>query len=363
MSTAANRLILAGAGSGKTSRLLREASDPTSGRVLITTYTRRNAASIEERLRQANAGVPPTNVQVMTWFDFLMRHGARPYQSVLLGVNFISGLDIETSIANDRTPRAVPVRFYTGADRRLLSERLADFVYRTNQVSGGAVMRRIADVYDAVFVDEAQDLAGWHLEVLELLLRSNVKTIIVADPRQATFATSREPKNRQYRYGAVYKWFQLVAKRQLVVVEEMTDNHRSVQSICDFSDAMYPGFSVSRSTVSSSIEHQGIFSISAQHSSSYIDKYKPTVLVWDKRVSVAGALETLNFGEVKGLEFDRVLVKLTTDMESALRSGVSIAKGLTLAKAYVAYTRARYSVTLIAQNPASLGGISQWFPS
>jgi DNA helicase II / ATP-dependent DNA helicase PcrA len=77
-----NKLIIAAAGSGKTTLLVDEALKQKQGRVLITTYTQANEAEIRKKFIEKNRCIPE-NVVIQTWFSFLLKHGARPFQGTL----------------------------------------------------------------------------------------------------------------------------------------------------------------------------------------------------------------------------------------------------------------------------------------
>ena len=77
-----NRLIIAVAGSGKTTFLVNEALKNSKTRVLITTYTEANEAEIRNKIIQKKKCIP-SNITVQTWFSFLLQHGVRPYQGAL----------------------------------------------------------------------------------------------------------------------------------------------------------------------------------------------------------------------------------------------------------------------------------------
>ncbi len=76
------KLIIAAAGSGKTTFLVNQALSIDSKPVLITTFTEVNEREIRERIL-AKKGYIPSNIIVQTWFSFLLKHGVRPYQSLL----------------------------------------------------------------------------------------------------------------------------------------------------------------------------------------------------------------------------------------------------------------------------------------
>ena len=75
-------LIVAAAGAGKTTFLVRRALE-ISENILITTYTDANEQSIREKFYEVN-GCIPSNVTIIPWFSLLIRHGILQYQSYLI---------------------------------------------------------------------------------------------------------------------------------------------------------------------------------------------------------------------------------------------------------------------------------------
>lgn len=67
-----NRVVIACAGSGKTTRLVNESLASRDRRIAIVTYTNNNIREIVKRFGELNSGVPG-HVDVMTWFGFLLR--------------------------------------------------------------------------------------------------------------------------------------------------------------------------------------------------------------------------------------------------------------------------------------------------
>ena len=68
-----NKLIVAAAGSGKTTYLVREALKIKDEKVLITTYTEANEREIRKKFLKCN-GFIPDNIRIQTWFSFLIQH-------------------------------------------------------------------------------------------------------------------------------------------------------------------------------------------------------------------------------------------------------------------------------------------------
>ena len=77
-----NRLIIAAAGSGKTTYLVNKALGIKDQRVLITTFTETNEREIYKKFIEINGSVP-NNITVQTWFSFLIEQGVKPYQSFI----------------------------------------------------------------------------------------------------------------------------------------------------------------------------------------------------------------------------------------------------------------------------------------
>ena len=99
-------LIIAAAGAGKTTFLVKKALE-ISENVLITTYTDANEQSIRDKFYEIN-GCIPSNVTIMPWFSLLIKHGIRPYQSYLIN-NRVSGvLLVNKSYYFPYTQRSLP---------------------------------------------------------------------------------------------------------------------------------------------------------------------------------------------------------------------------------------------------------------
>ena len=63
-----SKLIIAAAGSGKTTFLVNEALQNKNSNILITTYTQANDAGIHNKFIKLN-GYIPKNVTIQTWFN------------------------------------------------------------------------------------------------------------------------------------------------------------------------------------------------------------------------------------------------------------------------------------------------------
>ncbi len=95
-------------------------------------------------------------------------------------------------------PRANKQRYFFGNSPDVYSDKLSELALSCNHASGGKVLARLEQQFDALYVDEVQDLAGYDLDILELFLNSLLEISLVGDHRQATLATNQSPKYKKY---------------------------------------------------------------------------------------------------------------------------------------------------------------------
>ncbi|MFP3822204.1 hypothetical protein SB658_26285, partial [Bacillus sp. SIMBA_008] len=80
----------------------------------------------------------------------------------------------------------------------------------------------IQGIFDLIIVDEAQDLAGWDLELIECLLKSAVEVALIGDHRQATFLTNDNPKNKKFAGEKIIEKFSNWERGGLVNIEHQS---------------------------------------------------------------------------------------------------------------------------------------------
>jgi DNA helicase II / ATP-dependent DNA helicase PcrA len=347
-----NMVLIAAAGSGKTSNLVKRAIDSSSERILITTFTIDNTEEIRNKFYSELGFIPP-NVTIQTWFSFLLRECVRPYQNFLYDERRIENIEFVNGISVPFVPRSDIKRFYLREGRYIYTDKLCDFIFHVNRISRGMVINRLENMYDLIMIDEVQDLAGTDLDFLLLLLRSDINTILVGDNRQATFVTNNARKNKKYKGINIFNLFEEWEKRGLCTIEFKTECHRGNQLICNIADSLYPGMPSTISTNKDITGHDGIFYIKSHNLQQYIEQYKPVVLRYDKRSKCPDNFNPLNFGKSKGLTFERVLIIANGPIQKFLHNDYrAISSPKTRAGLYVAITRARYSVTFVTDQKA-----------
>ncbi len=367
-----NKLIIAAAGSGKTTYLVKKASEIDSGTVLITTYTEANEAEIRKKIINRK-GCIPSNITIQTWFSFLLQHGVRPYQSLLsddVHDENIGFLLTSRKSGQKTDKKGKPVRYndrpiYWGAgdfkkyyftkSMKIYSDKISKFVFESNKASKNLVINRITRIFDYIFIDEIQDLAGFDLEMIKLFFMSSSVTMLVGDPRQVTYLTNHTTKFKKYSDGKI-KDFVLneLGKKIDCEIDETTlsPSHRNNQAICNYSAKLYPALTTPKPCTCNKCRenitnHEGVFIIQPSGVGKYLSKYNPMQLRWSTSTKCSTEYQAMNFGESKGLSFPRVLIYPTEEMKKWIKDDNHKLKSGTRAKLYVAITRARNSTTVI----------------
>jgi DNA helicase II / ATP-dependent DNA helicase PcrA len=369
-----NKLIIAAAGSGKTTFLVNEALKQ-SGDILITTFTEANEAEIKNKIIQLKKCIP-SNITIQTWFSFLLQHGVRPYQDSvnidLYEKNIGFFLTERQSGFRYKTKSGFPVYFgeedypnyYFTKDFKLYSDKISKFVFESNKKTKGEVINRISKIYQHIFIDEVQDLAGWDLEVLSLLFDSSSKILLVGDPRQVTYLTHHPKKYAKYKDGKILEFIKQECKKNICCIDitNLNKTHRNNKEICDYSSKLFPSFEKCepcncdncRNQIS---EHEGIFFVKEQDIDKYCKKYSPTILKYQ-----SASYPEWTYGKSKGLTFDRVLIYPTEPILKWIKNNKSELPSTSRSKFYVALTRSKHSVAIVYNydDREDFDGIVKW---
>lgn len=364
-----NKLIIASAGAGKTTYLIDEALKVDKANVLITTYTENNAREIKSKFLELNKYIP-NNVTIQPWFSFLLEHGVRPYQGVIFLdeiritgmklVNKHSGIKEEANkqrgypISYSATE---PLKYYLSDVNEIYSDKISKFVIECNKQAKDAVIKRLANIYQYIFIDEVQDLSGYDLEIIRLLLQSKAQVLMVGDPRQTTYLTHQPKKHQKYSDGKIKDYLSQLPKKIIPEIDEKTllYSHRNNQLVCELASKLYPEYPPSKSCECPSWPNSlfnsqdGLFLVEKSNKDAYLEETKAVQLRWDAKIQTSSFFQTLNFGESKGLGFDHVLIYPTKKMIEWLSNSSSILESKTRSKLYVAITRARHSVAFLLE--------------
>jgi DNA helicase-2/ATP-dependent DNA helicase PcrA len=225
-------------------------------------------------------------------------------------------------------------------------------------------MERLGKIFSNIFIDEIQDLAGYYLELLKLLLKSGSNILFVGDPRQVTYLTHIERKHDQYKDGRIKEFIQAECRRISCDIDEDTLNlsHRNNAVICNYSSRLYPQYKPCQTNQHEVTGHDGIYLIRKKDVDFYLQKYNPVQLRDSRSVSIKRNYNTINFGESKGLTLERVLIYPTQPFIRWINDNNFELPPTSRSKLYVALTRAKYSVGIIYdyQDTTNIDGLQKF---
>lgn len=352
-----NKLIIAAAGSGKTTHLIDQADqalkDASTTKILITTFTQDNESEIRRKIIEKYRCMP-SKLVVQTWFSFLLKHGVKPFQGVFadLSEEKIKGLLLVNGQSAGFVRRDNYRKYYFTDDLKIYSDKLSEFVCCCNKKTKGAVLDRISRIYSHIFIDEVQDLAGWDFELIELFSKINSTVLLVGDPRQKTYTTHNTQKNKKKKNGkmvnlSIDDFIKNKCANYDIDQNSLTINYRCNQEICDLANQLFPEQPQTQSGNQIETEHRGVFFVKSEHISRYLQEFNAVQLRYSSNTSIDQSYEVKNFGESKGLSFDRVLIYPTEDFMSWIKNSQHGLASMSRSKFYVAITRARHSVGIV----------------
>ena len=341
-----SRILVAAAGSGKTTYLVRQALQSCGERILITTYTDANTKSIIEKFYELY-GCIPSNVTIMPWFTFLLCHGVRPYQGYFTQKSLKGIYLVNQAPQLQRFCKNDDIKKYITTAGSVYSNTIAKFVCILNEKSKGSVIGRITNIYQKVFIDEVQDLAGYDLEIIKKLEKAGCNLLIAGDTRQATYRTHTEQKYKKYCNGKITEFIKDEVPDIEIDTTTLKDSHRNNQKICDLANRLYPNMEECNSAMKMETGHDGIFWVHTSDIEKYIQFTEAVQLKYSNCTKVLENAKSITFGNAKGLTFERVLIYPTKPMLDWFAGKAKDLKPESRSKFYVTITRAKYSVGIV----------------
>lgn len=344
-------LTLAVAGSRKTQGIVDSCAElPLDERVLVLTYTITNQNELRRRIA-AQAG-KHSGIEITGWFAFLITHFVRPFLPFAHPGKRVRGFDFESPPQQYSRVESYSRYFNDGDQVRRVH--LAQIAVRIQGASGGEPITRLQRIYDRIYIDEVQDLCGYDLEVLALLLASSIPIEMVGDVRQAVIVTNeRECKNKRFKYMGIWKWFLAQEKAGRLAICQRSETWRCHPSIAAFADSLFDscwGFETTVSRNANITDHDGIFLIKEADLPEYIARYSPLFLRHSASSARGRPYAFLNIKVSKGLTSERVLVWPTGPIKKMLTKGVPL-DAQAACELYVAVTRAEQSVGFVLDDP------------
>ena len=355
-----NNAVVAVAGWGKTEELASAvAREPNPDRVLVLTYTETNQREDTLRIFQKTAGAK-RHASVMGWKAFQLHDIVRPYLPLLypdIRLRGLSNRDV------DLVKRPSGSARYLTRDGDAYPSLLGKLTLDVIDSSKGAAIRRLERLYDSIYIDEAQDLRGNDLRVLERLLESNISVHVFLDPRQSTLSTAEKDQKykKNYPNAEVIKLYREWEGKGLLDIRYENETHRSIAPIAALSDIIIGdelGFGPTVSVVEPRGRHDRVYIIAKTDLGRYASDHGAALLALQKSEKY-GICDAMNFRKSKGMTRDDVVIVTTGPIEKFLTTGAPL-KPASACNFYVAVTRARYSVALAVDEPhKTLAGIKK----
>ena len=347
-----NHLVLAVAGSRKTQGIVDAcAAAPIDERILVLTYTTANQEELRHRLSR-QAGDHP-HIEVSGWFAFLIGQFVRPFLPMLYRNRRVEGFDFLSK--PQRYAKTSDWSRYFNDQNQVRKVHLPQLAILINEASEQLCIRRLERLYDHIFIDEAQDLCGYDLDILQLLMGSSLPLEMVGDIRQAILATNaQEPRNKQFKFTNILNWFIAEQKAGRVTIEQRCETWRCGAGIAKFADTLFDpkwGFAPTVSLNTIRTTHDGVFLVATPDVEAYVAAFSPMVLRHSKSSwTMLNHLDCITFGDAKGLSAKHVLIAPTTAITGFIEKGAPLAASQA-ARFYVAVTRAEQSVAIITDRP------------
>ena len=343
-----NIVIMAAAGAGKTHDICKEVIEnakTTNKKILITTYTNKGIESIEKEYKKQNNGVIDKNVVILSWFQFLLRELVKPYQSSILNkINIINSIDFNHQYGYiNFNSRGTPKHYML--TNNILSNTVSEFAIDSNIKSNNKVIQRLGEIYSHIYIDEIQDLAGEDIEILNLLFNSKIQIQCVGDVKQSTYTTYNAKKNKKITGIHLIDFFKELERKGILTLLFNNKTRRFGREICEFSNSICND--KNNRIESDKIykeENQGVYLLDKKDFENYFKIYKPTILKFDAKTKID--YDSLNFGQCKGMTFDRVAIFPNKKYKEFLQNGTSLDSPC---KYYVSATRARYSIVFVVE--------------
>lgn len=328
------RLILAVAGSGKTTYLIDRLSE--SRRTLFITYTNTNEQNLRQAIIRKFNGMP-RNITVFTYFTFVYSFCYKPLTGRSAAAK---GINWEPN----------PNRFATGDDRffdsasRIYSNRIALLLDKKNVL--GEVIERVEKYFDDIYIDEVQDFAGNDFNLLKTLAKCRANVLFVGDYFQHTYDTSRDGKTNGTLHDDESKYKGRFKTMGLTIDDKTLDKSwRCNPEICTFVEEQL-GIKIGSHRNGGS----QIYVVSDAENITKMANNSRIIKLFFQAHYVYNCFSK-NWGECKGQDcYDDVCIVMNDKTWKLYQSGqLSSLPPTTKSKLYVAITRTKANLYLIPE--------------
>ncbi|SSY70317.1 UvrD-helicase domain-containing protein [Alysiella crassa] len=223
-------MIIANAGSGKTSTLVRRAINqakqiPSWQNIAIISFTNKSADDILKKVKQLNG----SQIIAMTFHLFLLHYVLafdKSFRNKNIGFSFKN--DNKSESVEDWLDKVDSNRIMTGS---INQKEDYLFKYSISLLRNNFYIRKyLKTKFQAIYIDEAQDNNYLQYEIVELFLSFGIQIVLVGDPKQTIYqfrgADSQKfigMKNNQYFQNNIYELSQNFRCHPLI--DDCAKNH------------------------------------------------------------------------------------------------------------------------------------------
>lgn len=328
------RLILAVAGSGKTTYLINHLN--LERNCLIVTYTENNLIHIRKCVIR-KFGYVPENITLLSYFQFLLRVCYRPFYKEKVRARGVSWnmLDPKTQKLNRNQ-----LTFYITKNKYLHYNRIAKLC----QFKAEYIRERIEKYYDCFMFDEVQDLGGHDFDLIRMIVPQNKDCLFVGDFFQHTFETSLDGNLHKGLYKDLNKYIKEWEITGIAVdTQTLSNSHRCSPTICQ-----YVTENIGINIASYRVDTTNIYYIDNQADADalFSDRTKAKLFLQESnKYNCYG----INWGASKGLDdFQDICIVLNAStLKVYLKGSLCDLVPSTRNKLYVACTRSKGNIYFI----------------
>lgn len=218
------RIVLAVAGSGKTTEIIKRLTE--TDRSLIITYTQENYKILVNEIID-KFGYLPSGIKVYTFFSFLYSFCFKPYKPN----KYIEGISYKEF--NTFGIKDTDLRYYANQySRRMYHARLSKFC---NKFLLKEIIARLERYFDFIYIDEIQDISGHDFNFIIDLLQCNLSVFLTGDFYQHNYDTSRDGNVNVNLFNDYNKYIKKFEDAGIIADKKMlSKSWRCTPNICQF---------------------------------------------------------------------------------------------------------------------------------
>ena len=329
------RLILAVAGSGKTTFLINKLD--LVHRFLIITYTDNNRDH-HRRCIIEKFGYEPENITLLTYFQFLIRVCYRPFLKDIVKAR---GITYKMPDAKTLKLKRNNPLFYLTKNMYLYHNRIAKLC---QERCAKDIRNRIEKFYDCLMIDEVQDFGGHDFNLIQSIIPQTIDSLFVGDFFQHTYDTSLDGNINSSLYKNIKKYKKRWIDNGVMVDEQtLSNSYRCSPNICEFVQNKL-GIAIASHRTDETI----VRLIETQEEAESIYAADDIVKLFLQEANKYECYST-NWGASKGLDkFKDICIVLNKTTLKAYRTGnLGTISPSTLRKLYVACTRAKGNIYFV----------------